>query len=89
MRILPVAVALALGAALAACTPAAPAHDKTYYLAHGDERTKTIAECRNDPGTFEKTPNCVNAEAAAGQVESDRFWAVKKPKSRVTNPNSL
>ncbi|HEY5410679.1 MAG TPA: EexN family lipoprotein [Caulobacteraceae bacterium] len=89
MRILPVAVVLALGGALVACTPPTPAHDKAYYLAHADERTKTIAGCRNDPDTSEKTPNCVNAAVAAGQVESDRFWAVKKPKSRVTNPNSL
>ncbi len=89
MRFLPFAAALALASALAACTPPAPNHDKAYYLAHAAERTSMIAECRNDPGKLGKTPNCASAAAAAGQVESDRFWTAKKPKSRVANPSSL
>ena len=88
MLIPPLAVLLALFG-LVACSPAAPAHDKAYYLAHAAERASTIVDCRNDPGSLGKTPNCANAAAAVGQVESDRFWTVKKPKSRVTNPNSL
>jgi hypothetical protein len=89
MRIIPLAVALVLGSALVACSPPAPTHDKAYYLAHADERASTIADCRSDPGRLGKTPNCVNAAAAAGQIESDRFWAIKKPKSRVANPGGL
>jgi hypothetical protein len=89
MRKRPIAIALALVLGLAACSQPPPAHDKAYYLAHTDERVATVAECRGDPGRLANTPNCVNAAAAAGQVESDRFWAVKKPKSRVANPNSL
>ena len=89
MRISPLAVALALAVGLAACTQPAPQHDKAYYLAHPDERTAAIAACRGDPGGLGKTSNCVTAAAADGQVESERFWAVKKPKSRVANPNAL
>jgi hypothetical protein len=89
MRILSLTVALTAAAALAACTPSAPVHDKAYFVAHADERKSTLAECRNNPGELEKTPNCVNATSADGQAESDRFWAVKKPASRVANPGSL
>jgi hypothetical protein len=89
MRIASVAVALAFAMGLAACTQPAPPHDKAYYLTHPNERTAAISACRGDPGGLGKTSNCVNATAADGQVESDRFWAVKKPKSRVANPNSL
>jgi len=89
MRITPLAFALALAAGLSGCTQPAPPHDKAHYLAHADERTAAIAACRGDPGGLGKTSNCVNAAAADGQVESERFWAVKKPKSRVANPSSL
>jgi hypothetical protein len=89
MRITSLAVALALAMGLTACTQPAPPRGKAYYLAHSDERTAAIAACRGDPGGLGKTLNCVNAAAAGGQVESERFWAVKKPKSRVANPNNL
>ena len=32
-----------------------------------------IAECRNDPGTLAKTPNCRNAEAADGKSRLERM----------------
>ena len=74
---------------LAGCTPAGPARDKAYYLAHADERGEILERCRNDPGGVGKSANCVNALAAAGTVESNRFWDVKKPRSRVENPGGL
>lgn len=74
---------------LAGCSPAEPAHDKAYYLAHADERGAMLARCRNDPGGLGKSTNCVNALAAAGDVESNRFWDLKKPRSRVENPSGL
>ena len=74
---------------LAGCNPAGPAHDKAYYLAHADERGAMLERCRNDPGGLGKSSNCVNALAAAGEVESNRFWDVKKPRSRVENPSGL
>ncbi|HEY5009261.1 MAG TPA: EexN family lipoprotein [Caulobacteraceae bacterium] len=89
MRALCVVVVLALTSALAACAPAVPARDQAYYFAHAADRTSTLAECRNNPGAFGRTSNCANATAAAGKIESDRFWAIKKPKSRVANPSSL
>ena len=72
-----------------ACSQPAPLNEKAYYAAHADERASEIVGCRNDPGGIGKTPNCVNASSAAADVESSRFWAVKKPKSRLTNPGSL
>ena len=74
---------------LAGCTPAGPARDKAYYLAHADDREVMLQRCRNDPGGGGKSANCVNALAAAGEVESNRFWDVKKPRSRVENPSGL
>ncbi|MDO9224309.1 MAG: EexN family lipoprotein [Caulobacter sp.] len=74
---------------LAGCGPAGPAHDKAYYLAHVDERGAMLERCHNDPGGLGKSANCVNAMAAAGAVESSRFWDVKKPRSRVENPSGL
>ena len=64
-------------------------HGQAYYLAHPNERSEAIADCRADPGELEKTPNCINASTAAADVESDHFWAIKKPKSRVAHPGSL
>jgi hypothetical protein len=72
-----------------ACSGAAPVREKAYYAAHETERSAAIVGCRNDPGGIGKTPNCINAAAAAADVESSRFWAIKKPQSRLTNPRSL
>ena len=74
---------------LAACSQPKPVQDKAYYAAHSDARTAEIAACRNDPGGIGETPNCAAAAAAAADVESTRFWAIKKPKPRLTNPGSL
>ena len=74
---------------LSACAKPQPVQEKAYYATHSVERTAEIAECRNDPGGIGKTPNCVNASAAAAAVESSRFWAIKKPKSRLTNPGGI
>lgn len=74
---------------LAACSQPTPTRDKAYYLAHPTDRLADLTECRNDAGSLASTPNCVNATAAAADVERDHFWAIKKPKSRVTNPGTL
>ena len=81
---------IAVGGLLAvtACAPK-PVHEKAYYLAHPDERTAAVAACRNDPCELEKTANCINASAADADAESARFWATKKPTSRVAKPGSL
>jgi hypothetical protein len=74
---------------LAGCNPAGPAHDKAHHLAHADDRTAMSERCRNDPGGVGKSADCVNALAAAGAAESNRFWDIKKPRSRVENPGGL
>ena len=81
--------AAGLAAALAACTPAEPAHDVAYYLGHADERTAKLAACQADPGRLAHTPNCVNAVAADGEATSKRFWATPKPAARVQAPSKL
>ena len=75
--------------ALAACSQPPPVRDKADYLAHPTDRAAQLAECRANPGALASTPNCVNAAAAAADVERDHFWAIKKPKSRVINPGAL
>jgi hypothetical protein len=89
MRGLPFIISVVGGLGVTACSPLKPVHDKAYFLAHPDERSAAIADCRADPGEIEKPPNCINASSAAADVESDRFWAIKKPKSRVAHPGSL
>ena len=75
-------------AAVAACAPR-PAHETAWYLAHPDERTAAIASCQNGSPEPVDTQNCINATAAAADIEQRRFWAIKKPKSRVANPGAL
>ena len=89
MRIRYVVFGLSLACVLVGCTPAAPVHDKAYYLAHPSEGVSVTANCRNNPDQVGRSSNCGSAAAAAGQAESDRFWAIKKPKTRVAHPNSL
>jgi hypothetical protein len=35
--------------------------------------TKIISECRNNPGELHNTPNCLNAEAADGNIRLERM----------------
>ena len=41
-----------------------------WYEKHESEREKTLAECRKNPDTFDKTPDCVNAQRAENNVKS-------------------
>ena len=76
-------------AALAACSPAEPSHDKAYYAAHDAERSTTLAACQNDPGKLAASPNCVNAQAADADAHSKTFYTVQKPAARVQQPGKL
>lgn len=40
----------------------------SYYLEHPQERKAVVAKCMNDPGRLGKTPDCVNAKAAASRA---------------------
>jgi hypothetical protein len=57
--------------ALGACSrePSPAAHTVAWYLAHRAERAATVGRCTNDPGTYGKTPDCVNALAAAERAD--------------------
>jgi arginine utilization protein RocB len=35
-----------------------------WYASHQVERLEKIAECSNNPGELEQTPNCINAKEA-------------------------
>ena len=55
-------------AALASCSRESAAHTVAWYLAHAADRRAMVGRCENDPGTLGKTPECVNAMAAAAQA---------------------
>jgi hypothetical protein len=80
---------LGLAAALAACSAPEPGRDVAYYRGHANDRAAKLAACRADPGRFQRSANCVNAVAADGHMESQRFWGVSKPAPRVARPGAL
>jgi hypothetical protein len=87
-RLLLVGAAAAL-AALGACSPGVVTHDKAYYAAHADERTRQLNACQNDPGHLGSTPNCVNAQAAEADAHTAHFFEATKPARRVADPGKL
>jgi hypothetical protein len=90
MRPLLIVLALTASVVLAACQPPATIHDKTYYAAHPDARAQVLAECRNDPGRLEETPNCVNAIQADADAEHQRVFHSPPPKAPgVNSPDHL
>ncbi|MBB4408999.1 hypothetical protein GGE29_004662 [Agrobacterium tumefaciens] len=38
------------------------------FVADTELLSRTITECRNNPGALRQTPNCQNAEAADGKL---------------------
>lgn len=40
-------------------------HSVDWYKSHDQQRTAKLAECKNDPGDKEASPNCINAQKAA------------------------
>jgi len=53
---------------LASCSnDAQPVHDVQFYLDNPDVLKEVLEKCRNDPGSLEDTPNCINAEEASVQ----------------------
>lgn len=51
----------------AACAPSPePTHQTVdYYVSNREAREARLAECANDPGALDQTPDCVNARQAA------------------------
>jgi hypothetical protein len=66
VRRIPILVVLML---LAACSQES---ERTYtvdeFVADEALLSRTISECRNNPGELRNTPNCRNAEAADGKL---------------------
>lgn len=56
---------------LAACSraPVTAAHTVEWYVSHIADRASMVERCGNDPGTLGKTPDCVNAFAAAQRAD--------------------
>jgi hypothetical protein len=88
MRVRPSILAIGGVLAAAACAPK-PVHESAWYFVHSDERSAAIAGCQNESPEAADRQNCINASAAAADIERRRFWAIKKPVSRVANPGSL
>ena len=85
----PLPAALALGGALAACSPPEPSHDIAYYRDHPDVRATKMAACRSDRGKLAATPNCINALAADSEAVSKKSWTIPNTPPRVANPGKL
>lgn len=50
----------------AGCAPSPDQHQTVeFYRANAEARQAKVAECANDPGALDKTPDCVNARQAA------------------------
>jgi hypothetical protein len=90
MRATRLLAALGLAAAaLAACSPAEPDHDKAYYAANAADRATEVAACQKDPGRLAATANCVNAQAADADAHTKTFYDVQQPAARVQQPGKL
>ena len=50
----------------------AKGYDVEYFKQNAEMRTKTLQECRNNPGELEDTPNCINAEQAQVIIDASR-----------------
>jgi len=50
-----------------------PIHDVKYYLDNPDILKEVLERCRNDPGSLEDTPNCINAEEASIQQMNENI----------------
>ncbi|MBW9075062.1 MULTISPECIES: EexN family lipoprotein [Agrobacterium] len=65
MRRAPLLVSLAL---LAACSGTERTYTVEEFVADPELLTRTISDCRDNPGELRDTPNCRNAEAADGRL---------------------
>lgn len=65
MRRVPILVSLLL---LAGCSQGSErTHTVEEFVADPELLTRTISDCRDNPGELRDTPNCRNAEAADGK----------------------
>lgn len=90
MRSAPVLGAMvAVALALAACAPAAPAHDNIFYAVNTDARAQMLTACQADPGRLGRTADCGNARAAEADAHAAHFYEVRRPAARVAQPGQL
>jgi len=70
--------------------PLAPIpHTVSWFLENPADLASTYGVCKNNPGTYANTSECVNAEAAATQqAGTDSFAPMKNTGPNVVNPFS-
>src|SRR5688572_19485428 len=56
---------IAVGVALAGCSPDRARYTLDEYRADASLRHSQMERCKADPGTLAKTPDCINARQAA------------------------
>ena len=44
----------------------------TWFKEHQEERQAMLASCRDNPGEFENSPNCVNALQAENELDAEK-----------------
>jgi hypothetical protein len=62
--------AIVIGIAVGGCSPDRARYTLDEYRADANLRHSQMERCKADPGTLEKTPDCINARQAA--VQEDR-----------------
>ncbi len=80
----------------AGCAPVPDLGTQTvdYYTGHAKERQTMLEQCQNNPGELARSPNCVNAMAAArfaGQGSLRRLPSLQlpQPASSVEPPQAV
>lgn len=62
----------ALALIVSGCTEDQPVRSVDWFKDHAKERAETLAECKNNPGEKEFTPNCINAQKAENAIANAR-----------------
>ena len=67
-NIIKIACGIALSLSLIACSEKDPMfeneYDVSYYKEHQDVLKEVLDTCKNNPGKYQDTPNCINAQRA-------------------------
>lgn len=69
-----IALMIVATAFLAACGKSAEEVHTVDWFKQAENKAvleDTVKACKNDPGTLGKTPNCINAEEAQSQLNSE------------------
>jgi hypothetical protein len=86
-------VVTAVSAAGCAPVPDRATQTVDYYTGHAKERQMMLEQCQNNPGEIARSPNCVNAMAAArlagqGSLRTLPSLQLPQPPSSVGPPQT-